>query len=109
MKYNALGASGVKITAINFGAWAISGWMWGGADKKDVLKAIDTSLDLGVSTIDTAPIYGFSLSEELVGEALKGKRPQAQILTKYGMRWEGNKGQFSFKAQFNDGLPVDIY
>jgi aryl-alcohol dehydrogenase-like predicted oxidoreductase len=109
MKYNALGDSGVKISAITFGAWAIGGWMWGGADKKDALEAIDTSLDLGISTIDTAPIYGFGLSEELVGEALKGKRHQAQILTKYGMRWEGNQGQFGFKSQFNDGSPVDIY
>jgi aryl-alcohol dehydrogenase-like predicted oxidoreductase len=64
---------------------------------------------MGISTLDTAPIYGFGLSEELVGEALKGKRHQAQILTKYGMRWEGNQGQFGFKSQFNDGTPVDIY
>jgi len=83
--------------------------MWGGADKKDALEAIDTSLDLGITSIDTAPIYGFGLSEEIVGEALRGKRHQAQILTKYGMRWEGNKGQFGFKSQFNDGTPVDIY
>lgn len=109
MKYNALGDSGVKVSAITFGAWAIGGWMWGGADKKDALEAIDTALDLGISTIDTAPIYGFGLSEELVGEALQGKRHQAQILTKYGMRWEGNQGQFGFKSQFNDGTPVDIY
>jgi aryl-alcohol dehydrogenase-like predicted oxidoreductase len=109
MKYNQLGDSGVKISAITFGAWAIGGWMWGGSDKKDAIEAIDKSLDMGISTIDTAPIYGFGLSEELVGEALKGKRHRAQILTKYGMRWEGNKGQFGFKSQFNDGSPVDIY
>jgi aryl-alcohol dehydrogenase-like predicted oxidoreductase len=109
MQYNQLGDSGVKVSAITFGAWAIGGWMWGGADKKDALEAIDTSLDLGISSIDTAPIYGFGLSEEIVGEALRGKRHRAQILTKYGMRWEGNKGQFGFKSQFNDGTPVDIY
>jgi aryl-alcohol dehydrogenase-like predicted oxidoreductase len=109
MQYNQLGDSGVKISAITFGAWAIGGWMWGGADKKDALEAIDTSLDLGITSIDTAPIYGFGLSEEIVGEALRGKRHQAQILTKYGMRWEGTKGQFGFKSQFNDGTPVDIY
>jgi len=109
MQYNHLGDSGVKVSAITFGAWAIGGWMWGGADKKDALEAIDTSLDLGITSIDTAPIYGFGLSEEIVGEALRGKRHQAQILTKYGMRWEGNKGQFGFKSQFNDGTPVDIY
>jgi aryl-alcohol dehydrogenase-like predicted oxidoreductase len=44
MKYNQLGDSGVKISAITFGAWAIGGWMWGGSDKKDAIEAIDKRL-----------------------------------------------------------------
>ncbi|MES2732436.1 MAG: aldo/keto reductase [Bacteroidota bacterium] len=109
MQYNQLVNSQVKVSAITFGAWAIGGWMWGGSDKQDALRALDKSLDLGITSIDTAPIYGFGLSEEIVGEALAGKRQQAQILTKYGMVWEGNKGQFGFKSAFADGSPVDIY
>jgi aryl-alcohol dehydrogenase-like predicted oxidoreductase len=109
MQYNQLANSQVKVSAITFGAWAIGGWMWGGADKQDALRAIDKSLDLGITSIDTAPIYGFGLSEEIVGEALAGKRQQAQILTKYGMVWEGNRGQFGFKSEFANGSPIDIY
>jgi len=70
MNYIELGTSGVKVTPIIFGAWAIGGWMWGGADKKDALKAIHKSLDMGLSSIDTAPAYGFGQSEEIVGEAI---------------------------------------
>lgn len=109
MKYNQLGNTGVKVSAITFGAWAIGGWMWGGSDQQDALRAIDTSLDQGITSIDTAPIYGFGLSEELVGKALAGKRHRAQILTKYGMCWEGTKGKLAFHSKFNDGTLVDIY
>lgn len=109
MQYNQLGDSPVKVSAITFGAWAIGGWMWGGSDHQDALRAIDAALDHGITSIDTAPIYGFGLSEELVGQALAGKRQRAQILTKYGMRWEDNLGQFAMHSKRNDGSPVDIY
>ncbi|MBC7921040.1 MAG: aldo/keto reductase [Ferruginibacter sp.] len=109
MQYTELADSGVKVSSIAFGAWAIGGWMWGGADRQDALNAIHKSLELGITSIDTAPIYGFGLSEELVGEALAGKRQQAQILTKYGMRWEGTKGKLAFQSKRADGSPVDIY
>lgn len=109
MKYNQLGDSGVKVSAITFGAWAIGGWMWGGNDEKDSLDAIQASLDLGITSIDTAPAYGFGLSEELVGKALKGKRDQAQILTKYGLRWDTDKGQFYFTSQDAAGNEVAMH
>lgn len=109
MLYNELGNSGVKISAITFGAWAIGGWMWGGTDQKDAVDAIHRALELGITSIDTAPIYGFGLSEEIVGEALAGKRHQAQVLTKYGLRWDTNQGQFYFDSQRADGTLVAIY
>ena len=74
MEKRALGKSGLQVSPIVFGAWAIGGWMWGGADKKDSLRAIHSCLDHGISSLDTAPIYGFGYSEQLVGEAIKGKR-----------------------------------
>jgi aryl-alcohol dehydrogenase-like predicted oxidoreductase len=91
------------------GAWAIGGWMWGGAEKKESLRAVHACLDLGVTTIDTAPIYGFGLSELIVGEAVKGKRDQCEILTKCGMRWESTTGEYYFTTQDNDGNTRDIY
>ena len=109
MEYRELGSSGVKVTPIAFGAWAIGGWMWGGADRSDALRAIQASIDEGITTIDTAPVYGFGVSEQIVGEAIKGKRQQVQILTKYGLRWDAREGQFYFSSTDNDGNPVDIY
>ncbi|UZR94252.1 aldo/keto reductase [Chondrinema litorale] len=109
MEYRKIGNTDIEISAIAFGAWAIGGWMWGGNDKKDSIAAINQSLDLGITTIDTAPIYGMGTSEDIVGEALEGKRDKVKILTKYGMRWDDNKGDFAFDSQMNDGTPVKIY
>lgn len=93
MEYRELGESGLSVSAITFGAWAIGGWMWGGAERKDAVEAIRASYELGVTSIDTAPVYGMGLSEEIVGEALEGiPRDKVQILTKYGMRWDLKKG-----------------
>src|SRR5215212_9337344 len=58
MQQRKLGSSGVSVSPIIFGAWAIGGWMWGGTDERDSIDAIRASLDAGVNTIDTAAIYG---------------------------------------------------
>jgi len=99
MVYNELGQSGVKLSAITFGAWAIGGFMWGGSDEKKGIDAIKRGYDLGVTTIDTAPIYGLGLSEELVGKAIKGNRENYQILTKFVMRWKKTGTQKEFSSQ----------
>jgi aryl-alcohol dehydrogenase-like predicted oxidoreductase len=110
MELKQLGNSSVRVTPLAFGAWAIGGWMWGGAEDKAAINAINTSLDLGVTTIDTAPIYGFGKSEELVGQALKGiSRDKYQILTKYGMNWKSDKGEYFFDSADNSGKPLKIY
>lgn len=110
MEYRQLGESGLSVSAITFGAWAIGGWMWGGAERKDAVGAIRASFDHGVSSIDTAPIYGQGLSEEIIGEALQGiPRDKVQILTKFGMRWDLKKGEFGFSSQDNAGNPLDVY
>ena len=76
-------------SAIAFGAWAIGGWKWGGADADASVKAVQASLDAGVDFIDTAAVYGFGLSEEIVGNAIAG-RPRENIVlaTKCGLRWD---------------------
>src|SRR5450432_3467010 len=110
MEYRNLGNTDVKLSAITFGAWAIGGWMWGGADKKDALEAIAASYDYGETSFDTAPIYGQGRSEEIVGEALRSlPRDKVQILTKFGMRWDEKKGALDFKSTDNAGHPIDIY
>lgn len=97
------------VSEITFGAWAIGGWMWGGADDKEALEAIAQSYDLGINTIDTAPVYGFGHSETLVGKAIAGKRDQFVVLTKFGLSWYSDKGEFHFDSHDNDGNPVKIY
>jgi aryl-alcohol dehydrogenase-like predicted oxidoreductase len=110
MEYRPLGESGLSASAITFGAWAIGGWMWGGVERSDAIAAIRASYDHGVTSIDTAAIYGQGLSEEIVGEAIRGiPRDKVQIFTKFGMRWDDTKGEFSFKSQDNDGKPLDVY
>jgi methylglyoxal reductase len=98
MIYRKLGSSGLDISVVGFGAWAIGGWMWGGADEKQAIAAIHAALEEGVTLFDTAPIYGFGHSEELVGRALHGRRDRAVIATKCGMIWDREEGEFYFHA-----------
>jgi aryl-alcohol dehydrogenase-like predicted oxidoreductase len=109
MEKRKLGKSEIEVSAIAFGAWAIGGWMWGGADSKDAVKAMETAIDNGMTTIDTASVYGFGLSEELVGKAIRGKRTKVQVLTKFGMSWNGTKGEYYFDSTDNNGNPIKIY
>jgi len=110
MELQQLGNSAVKVTPMAFGAWAIGGWMWGGADETAAIAAVKAAFEAGITTIDTAPVYGFGKSEELVGKAMVGiPRDQYQILTKYGLDWESGEGEFFFDTTGNDGKPLKIY
>lgn len=110
MEYRKLGDSDLELSVITFGSWAAGGWMWGGTERKDAVDAIKASYDLGVTSIDTAPIYGQGLSEEIVGEAIRElPRDKVQILTKYGMRWDLQKGSLAFRSKNNEGQDIDIY
>jgi aryl-alcohol dehydrogenase-like predicted oxidoreductase len=100
----------VELSVITFGAWAAGGWMWGGTERTEAVKAIRASHEAGVTSIDTAPVYGQGLSEEIVGEAIKDlPRDRVQILTKYGMRWDITKGDLAMHSTDNDGNEIDIY
>jgi aryl-alcohol dehydrogenase-like predicted oxidoreductase len=110
MEYRKIGDSDLELSVITFGAWAAGGWMWGHTERKDAIEAIHASYELGVTSFDTAPIYGQGTSEEIVGEALKDfPRDKVQVLTKYGMRWDLAKGNFAFKSKDNQGKEIDIY
>jgi aryl-alcohol dehydrogenase-like predicted oxidoreductase len=109
MEKRQLGDSDVRISAVTLGAWAMGGWMWGGTDRKAAIGAIHACQEHGITSIDTAPIYGFGLSEEIVGEAVRGSRDSYEILTKAGMRWEGTKGVYYFTTRDNEGNTREIY
>ena len=110
MEYRKLGNSDLNISVVTFGAWAAGGWMWGGTDRSEAVNAIRTAFDSGITSIDTAPAYGQGRSEEIVGEAIKTlPRDKVQILTKYGLRWDTDKGEFYFKSVDNNGKPINLH
>jgi aryl-alcohol dehydrogenase-like predicted oxidoreductase len=81
-----LGTTGLQISRIGFGAWAIGGegWWhaWGSQDDEESIAAIRHAVELGVNWVDTAPIYGLGHSEEVVGRALQGLAERPYVFTK---------------------------
>jgi aryl-alcohol dehydrogenase-like predicted oxidoreductase len=84
-------ATELMVSRIALGTWAMGGWMWGGTDERDSIATIRAALDQGVNLIDTAPVYGFGVSEEIVGEAVRGDRSAAIVATKVGIEWRDGK------------------
>lgn len=110
MKFRKLGTTDLELSVITFGAWAIGGWMWGGTDCKQAIEAIRASVDSGATSIDTAPIYGMGLSEEMVAEALMDiPRDSVQLLTKFGLRWRTPVADEPSDAEDADGNPLIVY
>jgi len=83
--------SGTEFTAsrIALGTWAVGGTMWGGSEEQESVRTIHAALDRGINLIDTAPVYGFGRSEEIVGKALaqNGRREKVILATKVGIEW----------------------
>ena len=99
MHYRLIGQT--QASVVGFGAWAIGGWMWGGAEEKDAIDAIRAGIDEGMNLIDTAPIYGFGVSEQIVGKAIADRREKVFLATKCGMVWGdeyAGKGEFKFNS-----------
>jgi aryl-alcohol dehydrogenase-like predicted oxidoreductase len=94
-----LGSSALYLPPVTFGAWAIGGWDWGGTDDALALRALAAAFDAGCTAVDTAPVYGFGHSEELVGRALAGRRDEVVVLTKVGLRWDVDEGDPFFVTQ----------
>lgn len=110
MKQTELNGSGVRVSSIAFGAWAIGGWFWGGADEQDSLRAVQCAVDIGMTTIDTAPVYGFGQSELFIGKAIKGNRNKVQIFTKFGLRWDKPTPVIHYEnTTDNQGRKISIY
>lgn len=88
MNYRDLGRTGIKVSEVGFGAWAIGGNRHGNSygvtDDKVSLEALEKAFELGCNFFDTADVYGWGHSEELIGRAFRGKRDRVVIATKVG-------------------------
>ncbi|MDU7336917.1 MAG: aldo/keto reductase [Clostridium sp.] len=97
MKTREIGESGLVTGVLSLGAWAIGGGSWWGEnDDSQSIRTIHSALDQGLNWIDTAPVYGFGHSEEVVGQALKGRRERAVLSTKCGLQWRNEIGSHPF-------------
>src|SRR5262249_57908851 len=93
MESAAIPGTSLVVSRIGLGTWAIGGWMWGGSDDEQSIRTIQSAVDRGITLIDTAPVYGFGRSEEIVGAALSsgGRRAKAVIATKVGLEWKDGR------------------
>jgi aryl-alcohol dehydrogenase-like predicted oxidoreductase len=93
MEFVDIPGTSMRVSRIALGTWAMGGWMWGGSNESDAISTIHAALDRGINLIDTAPVYGFGRSEEIVGKALAvgGRRKRAFIATKVGLDWKDGK------------------
>lgn len=91
MEKRVLGRTGIAVSEVGFGAWAIGGDAWGPVDDQDSLRAMEHALEIGVNFFDTADVYGNGHSERLVSELVKGKREQIVLATKGGLMGHSRK------------------
>ncbi len=97
LKKRTLGKSGIDITEIGMGLWAAGGDQWGATDDQQIFDAIDFALDAGVNFFDTADVYGSGHSEELLGQAMQGRRDRFIVATKIGWRdFDGDAGKSAY-------------
>jgi aryl-alcohol dehydrogenase-like predicted oxidoreductase len=89
----AIPGTSLKVSPVAIGTWAIGGWMWGGTDEAQSIATIRAAFEHGINLVDTAPVYGFGRSEEIVGKAIaeSGLRSKVLIASKVGLQWEGGK------------------
>lgn len=95
MEYRSFGNTGLRVSAVGFGAWQLNNPVWGGPDEAGSIKLVQAALDAGCNFFDTAPGYGNGASEQALGKALQGRRGQAVLCTKYG---HANPGTTDFSA-----------
>src|SRR5580658_2644406 len=112
----------LKVSPVAIGTWAIGGWMWGGTDEAESIATIRAAFEHGINVVDTAPVYGFGRSEEIVGKAIAEGRRRSDVLiaTKAGLQWDGgslsrNASRARILAEVEDSLRrlrteyIDIY
>jgi aryl-alcohol dehydrogenase-like predicted oxidoreductase len=102
MEYIRIGST-LSVSRIGLGTWAIGGWMWGGTDEARSITTIRTAIERGVTLIDTAPVYGFGRSEEILGKAIAahGVRDRVCLASKVGLAWKDG-------SPYRDASPAHI-
>ena len=93
MKYKTVPAMpGLSFSTVGFGCWGISGGdVWNGTTDAESIRTVQTAVDLGINLFDVAPVYGLGHAEEILGQALKGRRHEVIIASKCGLVWDGAK------------------
>jgi aryl-alcohol dehydrogenase-like predicted oxidoreductase len=86
METTTIGRSKLGISRLGYGGWALSGRGWSGVNEREARATAEAALEAGVTFFDTAPVYGFGRSEEILGEVLKGSN--AVIASKCGLVWD---------------------
>ena len=91
MERAAIAGTSLEVSRVAIGTWAIGGWMWGGTDEAESIATIRAAVEHGINLIDTAPVYGFGRSEEIVGKAIAEGHLRSRVLiaTKTGIEWSG--------------------
>jgi aryl-alcohol dehydrogenase-like predicted oxidoreductase len=84
MQHRLFGNTGLRVSSIGFGAWQLNNPLEGGPDETESIRLVHAALDAGCNFFDTAPGYGDGASEQLLGQALRGRRREAVICTKFG-------------------------
>ncbi|WP_070001167.1 aldo/keto reductase [Cellulosilyticum sp. I15G10I2] len=103
MIYKQIGQSDLKASVVSLGTWAIGGGSWWGQnDDNESIKTIHEAIAEGINLVDTAPVYGFGHSEEVVGKAIKDRRSNVLVSTKCGLRWTDQEGSYYFSRDGRD-------
>ncbi|MCH2372587.1 MAG: aldo/keto reductase [Planctomycetes bacterium] len=84
----ALGSTGLVVSEVGFGCWQLGGRGWGKYSLGEVVASIEEALDAGINLFDTAPVYGFGVSEELLGKTLAPRANDVVVVTKGGLVWD---------------------
>jgi len=101
MKFNDFGKTGLNVSDVGFGAWAIGGMAWGaGRNDEDARSALKTAMDNGVNFYDTCDAYGNGHSEELMGQFFKGIRSEVVIVTKGGTNFRVPERSKNFQRDY---------
>lgn len=90
MEYRELGKTGVKISAVGFGCWAMGAREWGSVSDEESINAVKKAFDVGINFFDTAPFYGFGHSEQILAKALGERRKDIFLATKVGLEWDNS-------------------
>ena len=102
MKFQKLGNTDIDVSVVALGTWGLGGgsvWTDGDSTVEDAKRLLDICHEHGVNYIDTAPVYGTGVSEELLGKALKGRRNDFVLQTKCSLNWRNEGGNFHYERE----------